>query len=118
MARRPKDDRALVLDMVAAAEAALRFVDGLGREAFMRSEKDQFAVTRAVEIVGEAASRLSPAFMAALPGVPWRSIIGMRHRIVHGYDEVDIAVVCKVATVDLPDLLHHLGPVAPPRGSG
>jgi uncharacterized protein with HEPN domain len=74
----------------------------------MRNQKDQFAITRAIEIVGEAASRLSPAYRAAHGGVPWRSIIGMRHRIVHDYDDIDLHVVWHVATEEPPRLLSTL----------
>ncbi len=104
--------------MVAAAEAALRFVEGVDWDAFLRSEKDQFAVIRAIGIVGEAASRLSAESRASLPDVPWRSMIGMRHRIVHGYDEVDLRVVWQVVTVDLPLLLSRLASRRRPGGAG
>jgi uncharacterized protein with HEPN domain len=108
MARRAKDDAALLLDILGAAEAARRFVQGLDREAFMASERDQFAITRAVGIVGEAAWRLSPEFRATRPDVAWPAIIGMRHRIVHAYDDIDLEVVWQVATVALPELLLRL----------
>jgi uncharacterized protein with HEPN domain len=108
--RRRKQDADLIFDIVAAARAAQRFVEGTDREAFMRSEKDQYAVTRAIEIIGEAATKLSPAFLASHSQVPWRSIIGMRHRIVHHYDAVDLDVVWQVVAEELPQLLSRLAP--------
>ena len=62
-------------------------------------------------IIGEAASQLPQSVMDRSPDTPWRDIIGMRHVIVHGYDVVDLDVVWRAATRDLPLLLTQLGPL-------
>ena len=67
-----------------------------------------YAVLRAVEIVGEAASKVSPDTQAALPDIPWVAIVGMRHRLVHAYSSVNLDVVWKTVHADLPPLAVSL----------
>ena len=73
-----------------------------------------FAVVQALQIVGEAASRVSAETRSAAPSVPWARIIGMRHRLVHAYADIDREVVWKTVTVDIPALLSSLIPLLPP----
>ncbi len=62
------------------------------------------ALERCVELIGEAASRLSETWRAEHPAIPWRQIIAMRNVMIHGYDEVIDEVLWEVATKDVPDL--------------
>jgi uncharacterized protein with HEPN domain len=73
----------------------------------------QDAVVRRLEIIGEAAGRVSPETVAAHPGIPWREIIGMRNRIVHEYFRIDLDVVWRVVQEDLQDLIDKLEPLVP-----
>lgn len=66
------------------------------------------AVVRLLEIVGEAASRVPAEERARRPGIPWSSIVGLRNRLIHGYDDVDYDIVWEIATTDLPLLLSQL----------
>jgi uncharacterized protein with HEPN domain len=91
-------------------------VAGVSREDFDADENLRLAVTHLVQDVGEAAGRLSAAFRARHPEVPWRQIIGMRHRIVHEYLDVDFDLVWDVATVDFPPLLAVLQALVRPAG--
>ena len=79
--------------MLLAARDAHSFVAGLTWEQFQASKLHQNAVIKAIEIIGEAASRISPQRRAAHPEIPWPEIIAMRHRLVHGYFEVDLQKV-------------------------
>ena len=63
---------------------------------------------RNIEIVGEAASRLSPEFAARHAEIPWRDIVGMRHRLIHGYLKVNLDTVWEVVERDLPALAPKL----------
>lgn len=110
----PERDPACLLDMLVAAEKIQRFVKGCSREEFMSSELRQSAVERQIEIIGEAARRLTPGFRAAHPEVPWASIMAQRHRIAHEYDDIDVQLVWMVATVHVPKLLGQVGPIIPP----
>jgi uncharacterized protein with HEPN domain len=66
-------------------------------------------------IVGEAAKRLSGPFRARHPGVPWRLVAGMRDRLIHQYDAVDLDEVWATVRRDLPGLLRVLAPLIPPE---
>ena len=66
------------------------------------------AVVRLLEIIGEAAARVPVEKRALLPGVPWSSIVGLRNRLIHGYDDVDHDIVWMIVTTDLPLLVAQL----------
>lgn len=110
----PRRDPALLLDMMLAAEDALRFVAGMDEAAFRASDLHQSAVIRKLEIIGEAATRVTGGLRAAHPGIPWRAVIGMRNRLIHGYDEVRLEQVWAVLRHHLPSLVETLRPLIPP----
>jgi len=66
------------------------------------------ALVKLVEIVGEAANRVSSPTREAYPGIPWRDIVGTRNRLVHGYDQVDYDVLWRIVTDELPFLVEQL----------
>ena len=90
------------------AGKALKFVEGVSFEAFLRNEEKVLAVLYALQIVGEAASKLSREFTEQFPTIPWADIVGMRNFIVHGYFRVDFEVVWRTVVEDLPVLLLSL----------
>jgi uncharacterized protein with HEPN domain len=94
--------------MIDAAEALAAFVDGRVSQDLNSDRMLLFAVVRAIEILGEAASRLSAEAQRQIPEVPWASVVGMRNRLVHGYFDVDTEIVWKTATVEVPALLQAL----------
>lgn len=104
----PPEDKVRLLHMVEAAENAVAFVTGMTRAELERDRKTMFAVIRCVEIIGEAASRISDATRASAPDIPWTAIVGMRNRLVHAYFDVDTDVVWNTATVELPGLKDRL----------
>lgn len=65
-------------------------------------------LTKLVEIIGEAASRVSPAIRERYPHIPWKQIVGTRHRLVHGYDDIDFDILWRIVSVELPPLVHQL----------
>ena len=66
------------------------------------------AVVRLLEIIGEAAARVPAEERARRPGIPWASIVGLRNRLVHGYDDVDHDIVWEIVTTDIPALVSQL----------
>jgi uncharacterized protein with HEPN domain len=108
------NDLALLLDMSLAAADARSFTEGLDEFAFLSSRLHQNAVIRSLEIIGEAAGKISPEFRAAHPEIPWRKITGTRHRLIHGYGEVRLDIVWAVVQDDLPPLIATLHPLIPP----
>ena len=107
-------DAALLLDMLLAARDGVGFLAGLGQTEFLASRLYQNAVIRALEIVGEAAAKVSAGFRAGHPEIPWREMTGMRHRLIHGYAEVRLDLVWTVARERLPPLIATLEPLVPP----
>jgi uncharacterized protein with HEPN domain len=108
-------DDAYLLDMLIAARDAVAFVTDLTQEQFHASRVHQFAVLKALETIGEAAARLTEETRDAHPEIPWREIIGMRHRLVHGYFEVDLEKVWDTIHEDLPPLIASLERIVPPE---
>jgi uncharacterized protein with HEPN domain len=106
-------DSALLLDMKLAAEDAVRFVDDLDEAAFLASDLHQSAVIRKLEVIGEAAGKVSPGFRAAHPEVAWREITGLRHRLVHGYGDVRLDIVWRVVKNLAPQLIFILSALVP-----
>lgn len=100
MSSRP--DRILLEDMHDACGRIARYVAGYTGERFLADEKTTDAVVRNLEIMGEAANRVSPALRERHPVIEWRKIIGLRHRIVHDYFGVDLEVVWEICTRDVP----------------
>jgi len=111
-------DAALLLDMQLAAEDAVAFVAALDEQAFLASNLHQSAVIRKLAIIGEAAGRISKTFRAAHPDIPWREMIGLRHRLIHGYGDVRLDIVWRVMTGKLPGLIVTLRPLIPPNAGG
>ena len=81
----PPDDRVRVLHMIEATEAVGAFIATRQRADLDSNQMLLFALVRAVEVIGEAASRLTPETREAAPAVPWVQIIGMRNRLIHAY---------------------------------
>ena len=98
-------DRGLLYDILDSARLIVQYVDGFTPETFGRDTKTQDAVIRRIEIIGEAAKRLTRAAVAELPTVDWGAMRGMRDRIVHRYWDVDLDKVWAAAEADVPALI-------------
>ena len=85
-----KRDAAAILDVLKAAQLAQTFVAGMDRNSFLADDKTQSAVMHQLLVIGEAAKRVSDATRTAYPAVPWATMAGMRDKLIHEYDDVDI----------------------------
>jgi len=108
-------DDATLLDILRAAQLALQFRGPLDKTSFLTDLKTQAAVLHELLVLGEAAKRLSAGFRDEHPDVPWKAIAGMRDRLLHGYDDVDLELVWKTVDEDLPALVVRLEGLAPRR---
>ena len=108
------DDLVYAGQMLDLARKAIAKVEGLDRNDYDRDENLRLALTHILQTVGEAARHVSAAFSNAHPDVPWTKIVGMRHRIVHDYLDVDEDLVWVVVTRDLPPLVRALSAFVPP----
>jgi uncharacterized protein with HEPN domain len=107
-------DSALLADMLEFAERATSYVRGRTRDEYLSNDMLRSAVERVVQIIGEAASKVSPQFRDAHPEVPWRPIIAQRHILVHDYGKLDDDKIWRVATVHVVALVTLLRPLLPP----
>jgi uncharacterized protein with HEPN domain len=110
----PRDD-AYLLDILIAARKARKFVEDISRVEFGRSDLHQSAVIRALEVIGEAARRVSDSARDAHPEIPWEQMIGMRNRLLHEYSRVNVQTVWDTVQNDLPDLIRLIEPLVPPE---
>ncbi|MCC7450737.1 MAG: DUF86 domain-containing protein [Anaerolineae bacterium] len=101
-------DKVRLRDMLDAAHDGAAFATGRTRHMLDTDRMFAFALVRAIEIIGEAASRLSPETRQGLPQIQWQAVIGMRNKIIHDYVSVDYNIVWDVATNDLPNLIGEL----------
>ncbi len=102
--KRP-DDRGRLQDMLESAEEAVEVVRGKTRADTDGDRVLNLALARLLEIIGEAAARLSPEFRLRHPEVPWADIIGLRNRLIHNYRDVDFNILWQIIDVDLPVLI-------------
>lgn len=102
------EDAIRVQHMIEAAEAVRSFIAGRRRIDLDSDTMLLFALVRAIEIIGEAASRVSPEARATMPSVPWASVVAMRHRLVHAYFDIDRTISWKTAAEEVPPLLSVL----------
>ena len=102
------DDRISIADMLSHAKEAVDLLGETSREQLEDNRTLQLALTRLVEIVGEAANRVSKTTQSNHPEIPWHKIVGMRNRLIHGYDVADTDILWDTITDDLPPLITKL----------
>ena len=104
-------DRATLLDIAQAAELVIEFQSGIDQAAFLQDTKTQSAILHQLMVMGEAVKRLSSDLRASHPHIPWALMTGMRDKLIHGYDIVDIEQVWQTAVADVPQLLKEIRPM-------
>lgn len=103
-----RDETVYVRHMLDAVERIEQYVAGVSEDGFFSDSMLQDAVVRQLEVLGEAAGRVSKETCAKMPEIPWAKVTGTRHRLIHDYFEVDTDLVWTVATVDLGELKPKL----------
>ena len=102
------DDKIRLRHMLDAEREALGFVKGRTRDALDQDRQLTLALVKAVEIIGEAAFQISAATRAEIETIPWPAIVGMRHRLVHAYFDINLNVLWRTVQEDLPPLVAAL----------
>ena len=104
---------AYIWDMLSACKEIQDFMENSDWEDFIGDRKLVLAIERSLEIIGEAASRISESFRKAQYDIPWSKIRGMRNILAHEYGHVDYEIVYETAVTEMPDLLVKLEKLLP-----
>lgn len=113
-----QDDPLRLRHMLDHAREAVELIEGKQPADLQGERLLQLALVRLVEIVGEAAARVSQDTCGQHPYIPWPQIVGMRNRLVHGYETVDLKILWDTITDDLPPLIVELEQILADEGSG
>ena len=103
-----RDVRLLLTDILESIAKARRYIRGMTFQEFATNDLVVDAVTRNLEIIGEAARQIPEEIRRRHPEVPWRRVIGLRHIVVHEYFAVDIEILWTIVQENLPELERHL----------
>ncbi len=109
-----ENDPAYLWDMLEAANRIVLFTRGVSFTKYSRNLMIQSAVERQLEILGEAARRVSTAYQDEHPEIPWRPIIGLRNVLAHEYGEIKADRIWLIATREVVELIRLLKPLIPP----
>jgi uncharacterized protein with HEPN domain len=102
--------------MLDHAKEAADLIAGKDKTELQHNRVLELALIRLVEIVGEASAKVSAETQAKYPSIPWPQVIGMRNRLIHGYDSVDLDILWDTIEVDLPPLIVELGKIISETG--
>ena len=103
--------------MLDHAREAVALIKDKSRSDLTTNRLLQLGLVRLVEIVGEAAGRVPKEEQTKQPGIPWPDVVGMRNRLIHGYDTVDLDVLWDTVKEDFPPLITQLEKIIPPESS-
>jgi uncharacterized protein with HEPN domain len=110
-------DASYLWDMLDAARAIQEFVGSRSFDDYVNDRMLRGAVERHLEIIGEAANRVSREYRAAHPEIAWQRIIAQRNVLAHEYGEIEDALIWSVATIRIPELVSQLERLMPPLPS-
>jgi len=103
-----KRDLQFLLDMLQSAELIIEYIDQCSKDEFLETIQLQDAVIRRLLVIAEAARRISETTRQTLSTIPWQEINGMRNRLVHEYDDVNLNIVWDVVQNEIPILIEEL----------
>jgi uncharacterized protein with HEPN domain len=111
----PDRDKVYLWDMLKAARGVASSLKGLTVEQYAVDENLRLATERRIEIIGEAARRISLELKEAHPEIPWRLIVDQRNVLIHAYDEIEAERIWELGQQEIPRLLEQLDELIPPE---
>ena len=103
-----RDDQIRLRHMLDAAREAVGFAKGRSRSELDTNRMLSLSLVRLLEVIGEAAYGISPSFRESHTDIAWKQMSGMRNRLIHGYYDVNLDIIWKTVTEDLPVLIKQL----------
>lgn len=101
-------DREYLIDILEAAKIATSYIHGKSKEDFLDDLQCQDAVIRRLEVIGEAARRVSKETQTHLANLPWNEMVSMRNVMIHEYDDIDVEIIWETVQNDLPPIINSL----------
>ncbi len=108
-----KDDSVRMHHMLDAAREAVSFTQNKSRKSLDTDRKLVLALVKSIEIIGEAAANVTKESQNKYSHIPWQNIIGMRNRLIHAYFDINLDILWKTITEDLPPLIAGLEKIIP-----
>lgn len=108
-----KDDSVRMHHMLDAAREAMSFAQNKSRKSLDTDRKLVLALIKSIEIIGEAAANVTKESQNKYSHIPWQNIIGMRNRLIHAYFDINLDILWKTITEDLPPLIAGLEKIIP-----
>jgi uncharacterized protein with HEPN domain len=103
-----RDPEIALRQILSHSREAASLCHGKSRASLDSDRLLELALTRLIEIIGEAANRVPDDVQSKYPDLPWLQMIGARNRLIHGYDNVDLDILWAIVTQDLPSMIAHL----------
>ncbi len=103
-----KRDREWLVDIFESVQLVAEYVKDVSHDEFLGDVQLQDSVIRRIRVIGEAAGHISREFCDTHTEIPWSEITGMRHQVIHGYGTVDIEIVWRTSTADIPTLIQKI----------
>ncbi|MDM7273679.1 HepT-like ribonuclease domain-containing protein [Sulfurihydrogenibium azorense] len=103
-----RDYKFFLKDIISSMEAIEKFVEGMEFEDLVKDDKTSSAVIRKFEIIGEAARNIPNRIREKYPQIPWKHMVGMRDRLIHGYFGIDYKLVWDTLKLEIPKLKPEL----------
>jgi uncharacterized protein with HEPN domain len=108
-------DEAFLLDILQHARFVVRETSSASFEEFVRDQRFRLSLQKAMEIIGEAARKITKEFKREHPEIPWTDWIDLRHEFVHEYFRIDLAELWHAATIIAPQIVELIAPLVPPE---
>lgn len=107
-----RDNKDYISDISQAIGYIREFSNTLSFDDFRKDIKTQYAIIRCFEVIGEAAKRITDDLKNSYPLIPWKVMAGMRDRLIHGYDVVDVTILWRTIKTDIPELEKKINSIS------